>query len=253
MTANALSFEMCNDAIANVRRNSDDHPEQFMTAFRNCWLWGFGSLLGLACITLLSGAERSPDAKLKSGIDRANFDESVKPGDNFFEYVNGNWIRHNPVPAEYSRWGSFSQLHDDNLVHLREIVEGLAKETGPLDENRRKIRDFYATAMDEAKLEKVGAQPLKDELDRIGAIKNRDDLVSEIGRLHATGIGVLFGVYVSEDEKQSTRYIVYLHQGGLSLPERRVLRRHERLLQADSRAVCRAQRQDAWHARQSSG
>ncbi|HKD38398.1 MAG TPA: M13 family metallopeptidase N-terminal domain-containing protein, partial [Pirellulales bacterium] len=191
-----------------------------MTVHRNPWLFGIGALFGLICVAQLPAAEKTPDAKPKSGIDRTNFDESVKPGDNFFEYVNGNWIRHNPIPAEYSRWGSFSQLHDDNLVHLREIVEGLAKESGPLDENRRKIRDFYATAMDEAKLEKVGVEPLKDELDRIAAIKNRDDLITEVGRLHATGIGALFGVHVAQDEKQSSRYIVYLHQGGLSLPER---------------------------------
>jgi putative endopeptidase len=191
-----------------------------MKVMRNHWIFEVGGVFSIVCVALLSAAEKLPDSKLKSGIDRANFDESVKPGDDFFHYVNGNWIRHNPIPAEYSRWGSFSQLHDDNLVHLREIVEGLAKEGGPLDENSRKIRDFYATAMDEAKLEKVGVDPLKDELDRIAKLKGRDELVAEIGHLHAMGIGALFGVHVAQDEKQSTRYIVYLHQGGLSLPER---------------------------------
>src|SRR5690348_14214791 len=97
--------------------------ETFMKVQRNHWLLGVGGILALIGAGLLSAAEKSTHSKLKSGIDRANFDESVKPGDDFFHYVNGNWIRHNPIPAEYSRWGSFSQLHDDNLVHLREIVE----------------------------------------------------------------------------------------------------------------------------------
>jgi putative endopeptidase len=187
-----------------------------MHARRSGWLWGLGLAISVAC----AAAAPAGDKALRSGIDRANFDDAVKPGDDFFQYVNGNWIRRNPMPAEFSRWGSFSQLHDDNLLALKEIVEGLAKQTGPLDENRRKIRDLYATAMDEAKLDKLGAAPLREELDRIAKLETRDDLVAEIGHLHDAGVGSLFGTFVGQDEKQSTRYTVYLHQGGLSLPER---------------------------------
>ncbi|HEV3415716.1 MAG TPA: M13 family metallopeptidase [Pirellulales bacterium] len=176
--------------------------------------------IGLSCSLPLAMRAIGGDAPLKSGIDRANFDTSVKPGDDFFQYVNGDWNKRNPIPAEYSRWGSFSQLHDDNLVALREIVEGLAKQPGPLEGNKQKIRDFFATAMDEAKLEKQGAAPLKDERDRIAKIASRDDLIAEIGHLEATGVRSLFSASVGQDEKQSTRYAVYLHQGGLGLPER---------------------------------
>src|SRR5579871_694575 len=105
-------------------------------------------------------AESSSTTALKSGVGRANFDLSVKPGDDFFQYVNGNWNKLNPIPPEYTRWGSFSKLHDDNLIALRKIVEDLATQTKPLDDNRRKIRDFYATAMDQAELNKLGAAPL---------------------------------------------------------------------------------------------
>src|SRR5260370_18248872 len=146
-----------------------------MRARRSSWFWGLGLAVSLACVA----AAPAGDKTLRSGIDRANFDDAVKPGDDFFQYVNGNWIRRNPMPAEFSRWGSFSQLHDDNLLALKEIVEGLAKQTGPLDENRRKIRDLYATAMDEAKLDKLGAAPLKEELNRIAKLETPHDLVSE--------------------------------------------------------------------------
>ncbi len=174
-------------------------------------------LLSIVSLVALAWAA---EATLKSGIDRANFDTSVKPGDNFYQYVNGTWIERNPMPAEYSRWGTFSQLHDDNLVQLREIVENLTKHSGPLEGNSRKIRDFYATAMDEKKLEQLGASPLKEELDRIAKVADRDTLLEEIGHLHASGTGAAFSTRVAQDEKQSTRYVVYLHQGGLSLPER---------------------------------
>src|ERR1700685_3183441 len=100
------------------------------------------------------------DRVLGSGIDRAGFDTSVKPGDNFFPYVNGTWIKHHPIPPEYSRWGAFMKLRDDNLVALRAILDDLAKDPRPEEGNRRKLRDFYATAMDEQKLESAGASPL---------------------------------------------------------------------------------------------
>src|SRR5437867_7765122 len=81
-------------------------------------------LLALALL-LFSSAAFAAAPPLKSGIDLSNFDTSVKPADDFFQYVNGNWIKKNPIPAEYSRWGAFQQLRDENLIRLRQLVEGL--------------------------------------------------------------------------------------------------------------------------------
>lgn len=160
------------------------------------------------------------DQPMRSGIDRANFDTSVKPGDDFYEYVNGTWIKDNPIPPEYGRWGAFPKLRDENLQRLKEIVEGLSAQSAALDPDEQKIRDFYATAMDEQKLKEQGAQPLKEELERIGKIENGDDVIAEVGRLHATGASALFAMGVGQDERQSDTYAVHLHQGGLGLPER---------------------------------
>jgi len=109
---------------------------------------------------LLLSAHPCPAAEttLSSGIDRAGFDTSIKPGDDFFRYVNGTWIKHNPIPPEYGRWGSFFKLRDDNLLALREILDDLAKTDKKLDGNRAKLRDFYRTAMDEAKLRASGGR-----------------------------------------------------------------------------------------------
>ena len=159
-------------------------------------------------------------APLNSGIDRTTFDASIKPSDDFFHYVNGNWIRNNPIPAEYSRWGAFGKLRDDNLTVLRNILEDLAKPGARLDADGNKLRDFYRTGMDEAKLEQQGATPLAAEWDRIAQISGREDVIAEIAHLRAAGMSEVFGFSVDQDEKQSDRYIVHLRQGGLGLPER---------------------------------
>ncbi len=172
-------------------------------------------------IVLFAGAHApGADVTLRSGIDKANFDSAVKPGDDFYAYVNGAWNKSNPIPPEYSRWGAFFKLRDDNLLTLRKLIEDLDDPAAKLDDNGRKLRDFYRTAMDEPRLQRAGTEPLDDELKRIAAVSDTGQLVAEIGRLHAEGVSSLFGFSVHQDEKQSTRYAVHLHQGGLGLPER---------------------------------
>jgi putative endopeptidase len=175
------------------------------------------TLLVFGCASL---GIASADAPLGSGIDRSTFDTSVKPGDDFFEYVNGNWIKNNPIPPEFSRWGAFPKLRDDNVIALRQIIEDLTRQTGTLDPDRRKIRDLYLTAMDEAKLQERGARPLRRELQLVARVDTPDQLISLIGHFHSIGIGALFSFSVGQDEKHSDIYAAQLHQGGLSLPER---------------------------------
>jgi putative endopeptidase len=157
---------------------------------------------------------------LKSGIDRSTFETSVKPGENFFLYVNGTWIKHNPIPPEYSRWGAFPKLQDDNLQALRGILEGLEKESGSLDSDSQKLRDFFKTAMDEAGLEAAGASPLAARLEKIAKISGHNELISELADFHLAANPALFRAMVRPDQKQSSQYAFYLYQGGLGLPER---------------------------------
>ncbi len=178
-------------------------------------------LLFLPMASNVSAAEKSSDntiVTLKSGINRSTFDTAVKPGDNFFEYVNGAWIKTNPIPPEYSRWGAFPKLRDDNLANLRKLIEGISTKINNADE--RKLCDFYANAMDEKKLEDQGAKPLDGLFKDVANVKTTDELVTEVGRLHAEGISALFSFSVDQDEKLSSRYAAQLGQGGLSLPDR---------------------------------
>jgi putative endopeptidase len=174
--------------------------------------------LCIAC--LLQPPLFAAEPALKSGIDKANFDHSVKPGDDFFQHVNGEWIKHNPIPPEYSRWGAFPKLRDDNLIALHEILEELVNTKEDLNEERTKLRDFYQTAMDEAAVQKRGMSPLEPALKRIDSIKSKNDLIAEVARLREDGIGTLFSFYVDQDEKQSDRYAAQIGQGGMGLPDR---------------------------------
>jgi putative endopeptidase len=165
-------------------------------------------------------AQGGVDAQLGSGIDRSTFDTSVKPVQDFFQYVNGNWIKNNPIPAEFSRWGAFPKLRDDNVIVLKQLVEELNSASGSLDPDRRKLRDLYATAMDEAKLEQQGAAPLRKELELISKVETPEELIALLGHLHSSGIGAVFSFSIGQDEKHSDRYAAQLWQGGLGLPER---------------------------------
>ena len=147
-------------------------------------------LLLAAESTSKHSAEPSTDER--SGIDRANFDESVKPGQDFFLHVNGSWIEHNPIPPQYSRWGAFAKLGDDNLLVLRSILEELPNEKGPLDENRRKLRNFYLTAMDQKIIDEQGITPLNDELKRIAQVDSPEALVVELGHLRERHVRLAF-------------------------------------------------------------
>src|SRR4051794_1185357 len=180
------------------------------------WPLHLGAFLAL----IISAACHASEPELKSGIDRSTFDLSVKPGDDFFQYVNSNWIKRNPIPPEYSRWGAFPKLRDDNLLALRVILDDLSKQKEPLSDERRKLRDFYRTAMDEQTIQRLGASPLKSSLEKISKIDSENKLSAELARLRSAGIDAVFNLSVEQDEKQSTRYVTRLDQGGLGLPDR---------------------------------
>ncbi len=163
-------------------------------------------------------------------LDPKNMDTSVKPGDDFYRYANGNWLKNNPVPPEYSRWGSFNELVEKNNDALHEITEKAAKlapkESGESkieqagDADLQKVGDFYASGMDEEAIDAAGVKPLQDELQKIDAISSKDDLAKEIGRLHDQGIPAFFGFTSGQDDKNSTMVIAQAYQGGLGLPDR---------------------------------
>ena len=184
-----------------------------------------------------SGEQTSADESAKPQVDKnekpidpKNMDTSVKPSEDFYEYANGGWIKRNPIPPEFSRWGSFNELGEKNNDALHEIAEKAAKESTKqagkdkivqaASSELQKVGDFYASGMDEKSIEAAKTKPLADEFKRIDAMKDRNDLLKEIAHLHTMGINVFFNFASGQDERDSTRVIGQAYQGGLGLPDR---------------------------------
>ncbi len=154
-------------------------------------------------------------------IDLNNFDQSVKPGDDFYQFVNGGWIKNNPIPPAETRWGSFSVLDELTRTRLKTILDEIEQNTtAAAGSPEQKIRDFYKTAMDSARLEKEGAKPLKPLFDRVDKLTDLNSVFAEIAYLHTIGIRPFFTFYVGQDDKNSSQMIVNLFQGGLGMPDR---------------------------------
>ncbi|MGB6336219.1 MAG: M13 family metallopeptidase [Thermoanaerobaculia bacterium] len=155
------------------------------------------------------------------GLDRRNMDPSADPCEDFYQFANGNWLKNNPIPDEYSIWSISNEVRERNFELLKEILEEAAADENALKgSNRQKIGDFYATAMDLEMIEKRGAGPLAGDLERIAKAESLDDIRAIIRDFHAEGISVLFEGAVFQDLKNSEMYIMYAVQGGLGLPDR---------------------------------
>ena len=153
-------------------------------------------------------------------IDPANMDPSVSPGDDFYQFANGNWLKKHPVPDDYSRYGSFEELAEKNLSELRVIMENAMKSNAEPGTNLQKIGDFYASGMDVEKIENDGLKPLLPYFDRIKSIKNQKDVQNTVAYFHSMNIPTLFNFFAEQDYKNSEMNIGWFYQGGLGLPDR---------------------------------
>lgn len=154
-------------------------------------------------------------------IDIANFDTTVMPGDNFFEYANGGWMKNNPIPDAESRWGSFNILQEETNKNLRQLVEDAAATTDAKKGTpKQQIGDFFTAGMDTATIEKLGYEPIKEQIKNILNVKNFDDLMEQFYYLQSETVTPLFGMWAGPDDKNSKMVIAQLGQGGLGLGNR---------------------------------
>lgn len=152
-------------------------------------------------------------------INKEDLDTRVHPGTDFYQYANGGWMENNPLPDEYSRFGSFDKLANDNKKMVRGLIEeAAAKENAP-GSIAEKVGNFYHTGMDTALLEKSGLDPVKDLLGRIDMVKNSDDLSQCIYDLHKKNLSMLFFLYGAPDKMNSEMVIANVYQGGLGLTD----------------------------------
>ena len=183
-------------------------------------------LISIAAVIVLAVAAH---ADTPHGVDLTAIDKSVTPGDDFYAYANGSWIKRTAIPADQARWGSFNILNLEAQTRTRALIENAAK-TGAPGSEARKVGDFYAGFMDEKAIEAKGIAPLKAQLTAIAAIADKKALARAIGEslradvdpLNNTNFQTenLFGIWVAPGFTDSEHYTPYLLQGGLGIPSR---------------------------------
>jgi putative endopeptidase len=177
-------------------------------------------LLSTLMLALLASAGVQAQQKI-SGVDTANIDPSVRAQDDFFVNLNGKWLAKTEIPSDKSSWGSFEKLDDDTKPQLRAIIEAAAANPDKANgTDAQRIGDFFASYMDEAKLEQLGLNPLRAELDRVAALKDKKDIPALIAHYNRFSVTAPYGFVIHQDNKDSTKYVADIVQDGLSLPDR---------------------------------
>ncbi len=157
---------------------------------------------------------------LSAGIATEYIEPSVRPQDDFYDYLNGKWMKTVEIPADKSSWGSFAKLRDDTLPQLRGIIEKAAAGNPAKGTDAQRIGDYYASFMDEAKLEQLGITPLNGELAKIAALKDKSELPALLAHLGKIGVNVPYDFGIHQDNKDSTKYVADIYQSGLGMPDR---------------------------------
>ena len=156
----------------------------------------------------------------QSDLDRDAFDTSVRIQDDLFLHVNGSWLENTEIPADKSNYGTFIQLDDLSRERMRVLVQEVSKKSSEKGSDEQKVGDFYKSFMDTQQIAAAGFEPLRPELKKIRSIKTKADLFKHFGYLQSIGVSTPSGFFVSQDPKDSSRYVCQLIQSGITLPDR---------------------------------
>jgi putative endopeptidase len=162
---------------------------------------------------------------ISSGIPIEELSGDVRPQDNLYRHMNENWMKRTPIPADRAGYGNFDKLREDSESAIREIVEEAAGEDESVD--TQKFRDLYASFMDQERVDALGAEPLRDDLALVDTVNSLSELVTTTGQLQRGGLSGFFGVFVDNDPGNPERYLVFLEQGGISLPNENYYREEQ--------------------------
>ncbi len=168
----------------------------------------------------ISSAKEKRSSPKRKFIDHANMDVSIKPGDNFYLYANGTWLKNTAIPASKTRWGSFDALAEESSLALKGLLEEAAKAPGN-NELMKRVGNYYASAMDSNAIEKLSYKPIKKYLDDITALSSKAQILKYMNYLRAQSISSpLYRIGVGQDSKDVSKYIISIGQGGTTLPDR---------------------------------
>ena len=175
----------------------------------------------IAILLLMALAVATIFGQTGHGFDQSNLDKNTAACTDFYQYANGGWLKANPIPGAYPSWGIANLLDEKNRDVTHEILDAAAKNTSaPKGSAEQKVGDYYATCMDEAKIEAEGLKPLTPIFDRIANIKDVAGLQDMIAHLHSMGLHVVFASDSTQDFKNSAEVTFEVYQGGLGLPDR---------------------------------
>ncbi len=188
----------------------------------------------LSSVAILVAIISCNPSKKELGKDAlvSHIDSTIKPGTDFFLYANGAWFKQNPIPGSEQSNGIWQLIQDTINAQIRHVCESASTATNaPKGSNKQKIGDFFFSGMDTINLNKKGISDLKNDFEKIDAIKNVDDIVRVSAYIHTVAAAPLFNFYIGQDDKISNKNAVFISQGGLSLPDRNYY------FDADARAV----------------
>ena len=164
---------------------------------------------------------------MRSGLDLNHIDSAVRPQDDLFRFMNGKWLKESKIPEDRASDGAFYWLYEQAEKQVKQIILDQAASSGASGSNAQKIGDLYNAFMDEAKAEQLGIGPIEKDLTAAASFKTADEFFQILGGLESCGLSGLFYSYVSTDNKESTKNILYIGQGGLSLPDEAYYREDE--------------------------
>ena len=168
-------------------------------------------------------AANTPEQKndVVPAIELSNMDTNINPGDDFFRYVNNNWLKNNPIPEEYTSYGAFTEISERNEKLIQDIIDEASHDANAAEGSMaQKIRDFYNAGMDTVAINERGYSELLPYFEQVEALNDKAQLAALLGDLHKNGFGGFFNAGPSLDPKDANRYIMHLYQGGLSLTDR---------------------------------
>ena len=175
----------------------------------------------LAILFMAACSTGGNEEEYAQGINLEYIDETVSPSEDFFRYVNGNWLNNTEIPSDQGRWGSFNELREYSREAVLQVLEQAAQDASYVEgSDERKAADFYAIGMDSLLAERVGVNPLQSWFEEIDAIEDESGLQKIVAKMHSYGANPFFGFFIFPDLVNSEIMNIYIDQGGMAMPDR---------------------------------
>jgi len=202
-------------------------------------------------MTMLGNCSQNNTSEQKQDLNLANLDTTVAPGADFYQYATGGWQKANPIPDEYSRYGTFDKLREENQKQIKELIEELSKKNNVFGSNAQKVSDLYKMGIDSVKLNAEGAAPIRPFLEEIAAANTEKEIIRLIAKIGKYASNPFFGFYVGPDDKNSSMNIAQLAQSGIGLGDREYYLaddEHSKMLRDEYRKLINTQFKNAGYS-----